>query len=702
MDITFVDSINNITFGLTQPKFDFTAGSLGNIVFNVSAGIGVGTFDHALLIHRDFPDQHPMDSITNLMHEMEFHTHYSAAILDFESAVINNVAVSANTESRHNQIHVWNGSNHSGMPSTFPPNPHTHTHASTTGQTENDHHNRIHALDSVNHTGLLPHTKLSDVLPDQHHDKIHNADHNSGGVDDISGVYWDRDKLTEGSAAGGERQVPVWEDANKRFVTTNIAASLTLIDTVPTYADLPAGPHPHGYAWITADTQDTWMWSTETVPDAFVNLGPIFSTNHDALTNVTSDQHHAKSHLHNNLDGSGTVAHVDVTGKTIDDHHNKSHIHDGVDGSGTVAHADVTGVGADDHHAQVHAINGADHTGSLSHSALADTSAVDCHPTSAITGLDTVLLHKLDDSVAKFVPQVTPAVPVEGDVFYDSAKKTLSVITDVDMTLNLGQEEVIRVLNISGADIPNATPVYCNGASGGLPTVALAQANLYSTASVPGVTTHLIANGAEGLITHAGTLGGDFSAFNVTDKLWLSSTVAGGMVTTASDIATTVGMVIDNSVDGKMVVKIASLIQLPNVIGYMTGGQVPATIVATPLVITNYATSGKVVSSVNPVTGEINTPSTGTYRVNINVSLAIAPQNTTKTVTLELIDESNVTTTINVTTLTKNAESYSVTVSTPFDAVSGKVYRIQISTDDDIDVDTVNSMSFDLESINIR
>lgn len=43
-------------------------------------------------------------------------------------------------------------------------------------------------------------------------------------------------------------------------------------------------------------------------------------------------------------------AHIDTTGKTADDHHAKLHVHDGLDGSGVVAHASTSGITALDHH----------------------------------------------------------------------------------------------------------------------------------------------------------------------------------------------------------------------------------------------------------------------------------------------------------------------------------------------------------------
>ena len=83
---------------------------------------------------------------------------------------------------------------------------------------------------------------------------------------------------------------------------------------------------------------------------------PASAPTHASTTGQTTDDHHAKSHLHNGADGSGTVAHSDTTGQGTDDHHAKSHIHDGVDGSGTVAHSATTGQGTDDHHAEAHTV----------------------------------------------------------------------------------------------------------------------------------------------------------------------------------------------------------------------------------------------------------------------------------------------------------------------------------------------------------
>jgi len=115
----------------------------------------------------------------------------------------------------------------------------------------------------------------------------------------------------------------------------------------------------------------------------------------------------------------------------------------------------------------------------------------------------------------------------EGLVFYDNVNKCLAYYNDVPgSTLQIGQELWVRVKNTSGADITNGQVVYLNGQDSGVPTVALAAADLFSTA-VPtlGFATHLIANGAIGLITAFGTVRDiDTSLCTAGDTLYLSET----------------------------------------------------------------------------------------------------------------------------------------------------------------------------------
>jgi len=92
------------------------------------------------------------------------------------------------------------------------------------------------------------------------------------------------------------------------------------------------------------------------------------------------------------------LSHDTLPDVSIDDHHNKSHIHDGVDGSGTVAHSATTGKGTDDHHAQAHTVaSHSDTTGTGAElNTLTDGSVADTLHTHAAAGVG-IDLSDLDD-----------------------------------------------------------------------------------------------------------------------------------------------------------------------------------------------------------------------------------------------------------------------------------------------------------------
>jgi hypothetical protein len=74
-----------------------------------------------------------------------------------------------------------------------------------------------------------------------------------------------------------------------------------------------------------------------------------------------------------------------------------------------------------------------------------------------------------------------------------------------DVTLQIGQEEWIRVYNNSGSTITNATPVYLSGEVGGIPSIAPSDA-VNALGSV-GLATHDIENGTTGYVTTRGLVG---------------------------------------------------------------------------------------------------------------------------------------------------------------------------------------------------
>ena len=126
-----------------------------------------------------------------------------------------------------------------------------------------------------------------------------------------------------------------------------------------------------------------------------------------------------------------------------------------------------------------------------------------------------------------YTPIAAPA-HFEGRVFYDSAEKALSYYNDAtDVTINIGQESVIRVVNNSGGDIDDGVAVYISGATGGLPEIEKAIATAGDT-QVIGATTNDILDGQTGYVTTFGVIRGlDTSGFLAGDLLYLSDSVAG-------------------------------------------------------------------------------------------------------------------------------------------------------------------------------
>lgn len=103
-----------------------------------------------------------------------------------------------------------------------------------------------------------------------------------------------------------------------------------------------------------------------------------------------------------------------------------------------------------------------------------------------------------------------------------------------NVTLQLGQEELVYVLNKTGTAFTDMQVVRVVGAQGNRLEVALAQANSESTsASSLAVVTEPIADNAQGFATRGGLIHDlNTSAFAEGAALWLSPAVAGGITTT--------------------------------------------------------------------------------------------------------------------------------------------------------------------------
>jgi hypothetical protein len=127
-----------------------------------------------------------------------------------------------------------------------------------------------------------------------------------------------------------------------------------------------------------------------------------------------------------------------------------------------------------------------------------------------------------------------PLAHSEGLVYWNSTAGTLDIMTDVqDVVFQVGEENQVKVFNDSGALIENGKPVYISGINGGgFPTIELAQANSFVTSLVLGLVTADIENGGSGRVTAFGNVRGIPTDTLSLGPVFLSSAVAGELVST--------------------------------------------------------------------------------------------------------------------------------------------------------------------------
>lgn len=112
----------------------------------------------------------------------------------------------------------------------------------------------------------------------------------------------------------------------------------------------------------------------------------------------------------------------------------------------------------------------------------------------------------------------------EGLIFYDNNKKAPSYYNpEADVTVNLGQENIIRVYNNSGQTIENGRAVYPTGNFGGVPSIGLADSRYEEKSRIVAIATHPIENNSYGYVTKFGEVGGlDTSMYSSATLLYLN------------------------------------------------------------------------------------------------------------------------------------------------------------------------------------
>ena len=231
-----------------------------------------------------------------------------------------------------------------------------------------------------------------------------------------------------------------------------------------------------------------------------------------------------------------------------------------------------------------------------------------------------------------YTPTTAPTY-AEGRVFYDSAAHTLNYYNENNqMSLNIGQEQIVRVRNQSGAQIDNGTVVYVSGATGQTPLISKAIATSYTTADVIGVTTTDIADNGYGYVTISGTVNGlDTSGFADGAAVYLSAATAGlytATEPTSPNYSIQIGVVIySHGVNGKLLVAIQTKsVESQHIVGSITNAQ----LANSAITINGTATSlgGSInVGTVTSVTGTAPVVSSGGTTPAISMAAASASAN---------------------------------------------------------------------------
>ena len=308
----------------------------------------------------------------------------------------------------------------------------------------------------------------------------------------------------------------------------------------------------------------------------------------------------------------------------------------------------------------------------------------------------------------KYTPQVTAPTYAEGNVFYSDDTGTLDVQGAYsDVTLQIGREQHLEVKNTTAGVISNGQAVTQSGVLDGRPTVKLAIADTFDNARIIGVATHEIGIGATGLVTTFGTVGG-LNSLGVTTgvPLYLSDTVPGALVETPPNIISRIGgMMVADTLDGKLFVLIINNKNLPSVFGGMQGitaGNETYNVTTTPQDIINYDTIKEVVVIVDPLTGEITIPNDGEYRMHFTASIAFTSTSSTRSITVEFYDVTDSLIHFSyVKNIPRDATEDGFSFSFPTEDLADVVHKMRIKSSTAIDI-TFTDISFDMESVNIR
>jgi hypothetical protein len=158
--------------------------------------------------------------------------------------------------------------------------------------------------------------------------------------------------------------------------------------------------------------------------------------------------------------------------------------------------------------------------------------------------------------------QSSDAGLLAGELIWDNEHGSLMFGLPNNIPLEIGLQTNVHVKNTTGSTIGKGTAVYVYSADSGMPLVAEARADsddqIYR---LVGITNESIANNSVGYVTYDGIVSNiDTSAFAVGDELYVSSTVAGDLVSTPPSTPNNVRVVgyvlTSNATTGRIFVRV--------------------------------------------------------------------------------------------------------------------------------------------------
>jgi hypothetical protein len=145
-----------------------------------------------------------------------------------------------------------------------------------------------------------------------------------------------------------------------------------------------------------------------------------------------------------------------------------------------------------------------------------------------ITGLQSVTANSVTSNITSFSTTYNGTAGV-GQFTWNDGDGTLDLgLKGGEVTIQVGQETVVRVYNDSGSTLTEGEVVYISGSQGNRVAVKRAQANSESSSvNTVGMVTENILNGEEGYVTTSGLVNGLDTSTLTAGLIYLSPTVAG-------------------------------------------------------------------------------------------------------------------------------------------------------------------------------